>query len=39
MGISYKIENFGWTGWRGVFLTDPDGNTVELVSAGWPVEG
>ena len=38
-GISYTVQDFGWIGWRGVFLTDPDGNTVELVSAGWPVEG
>ncbi|AKI00268.1 lactoylglutathione lyase-like lyase [Hoeflea sp. IMCC20628] len=37
-GISYKIEEFSWIGWRGVFLTDPDGNTVELVSANWPVK-
>jgi catechol 2,3-dioxygenase-like lactoylglutathione lyase family enzyme len=34
-GIAYTIEEFPWIGWRGVFLTDPDGNTVELVSAGW----
>jgi catechol-2,3-dioxygenase len=36
-GVAYSIEEFGWIGWRGVFLKDPDGNTVELVSAGWPV--
>tara|TARA_R110002020_G_scaffold34066_18_gene103613 strand:+ start:4832 stop:5293 length:462 start_codon:yes stop_codon:yes gene_type:complete len=36
-GISYHVQSFDWIGWRGVFLTDPDGNTVELVSAGWPV--
>jgi catechol 2,3-dioxygenase-like lactoylglutathione lyase family enzyme len=35
--IPYRIEEFGWIGWRGVFLSDPDGNTVELVSAGWQV--
>lgn len=35
--IGYRIEEFRWIGWRGVFLTDPDGNTVELVSAGWPI--
>ncbi|WP_420409698.1 VOC family protein [Hoeflea sp.] len=34
--IPYRIEEFSWIGWRGVFLSDPDGNTVELVSAGWP---
>ncbi|MEM5472484.1 VOC family protein [Hoeflea sp. AS60] len=37
--ISYRIEQFAWAGWRGVFVTDPDGNTVELVSAGWPLNG
>ncbi len=37
--IPYTIEHFRWIGWRGVFLTDPDGNTIELVSAGWPVNG
>jgi len=30
--ITYRIEEFGWIGWRGVFLHDPDGNTVELVA-------
>ncbi|WP_422370426.1 VOC family protein [Hoeflea sp.] len=35
--IPYRTEEFAWIGWRGVFLSDPDGNTVELVSAGWPV--
>lgn len=28
----YSIELFDWIGWRGVFTTDPDGNTVELVA-------
>lgn len=37
--VDYKTEDFEWVGWRGVFVTDPDGNTVELVSAGWPVKG
>lgn len=32
LGQPYKIENFGWIGWRGVFTTDPEGNTVELVA-------
>ena len=31
-GIAYRIEEFAWIGWRGVFLNDPDGNTVELVA-------
>ena len=30
--IAYRIEDFSWIGWRGVFLKDPDGNTVELVA-------
>ena len=28
----YRIEHFGWVGWRGVFTQDPEGNTVELVA-------
>lgn len=28
----YKIEGFGWIGWRGVFTNDPEGNTVEIVA-------
>ncbi|MEM7268016.1 MAG: VOC family protein [Pseudomonadota bacterium] len=31
-GLSYKVQDFGWIGWRGVFTTDPEGNTVELVA-------
>ena len=30
--MPYRVETFPWIGWRGVFLTDPDGNTVELVA-------
>ncbi|MEM0976595.1 MAG: VOC family protein [Pseudomonadota bacterium] len=30
--IPYVVEDFGWVGWRGVFVKDPDGNTVELVA-------
>jgi len=30
--IPYRIERFDWVGWRGVFLRDPEGNTVELVA-------
>lgn len=33
LGIDYEIETFSWIGWRGLFLRDPDGNTVELVAA------
>jgi catechol 2,3-dioxygenase-like lactoylglutathione lyase family enzyme len=29
----YRIEDFDWIGWRGVFTSDPEGNTVELVAA------
>jgi catechol 2,3-dioxygenase-like lactoylglutathione lyase family enzyme len=28
----YRIEHFGWVGWRGIFTRDPEGNTVELVA-------
>jgi catechol 2,3-dioxygenase-like lactoylglutathione lyase family enzyme len=31
-GIPYRVERFGWVGWRGVFAQDPEGNTVELVA-------
>lgn len=31
-GIIYRVERFDWIGWRGVFTTDPEGNTVELVA-------
>jgi len=31
-GIDYNIQEFAWIGWRGVFTTDPEGNTVELVA-------
>lgn len=31
-GQDYRIEEFAWIGWRGVFTQDPEGNTVELVA-------
>ena len=31
-GVPFRIEHFDWIGWRGLFLTDPEGNTVELVA-------
>ena len=31
-GIDYRVQQFGWIGWRGIFTTDPEGNTVELVA-------
>jgi catechol 2,3-dioxygenase-like lactoylglutathione lyase family enzyme len=30
--IACRISEFRWIGWRGVFVCDPDGNTVELVA-------
>lgn len=33
IGQPYRVEEFDWIGWRGVFTTDPEGNTVELVAA------
>jgi catechol 2,3-dioxygenase-like lactoylglutathione lyase family enzyme len=32
LGQSYRVEQFGWIGWRGIFTEDPEGNTVELVA-------
>ena len=32
-GHETSTAAFDWTGWRGLFLHDPDGNTVELVAA------
>lgn len=32
LGLDYKVEHFGWVGWRGIFTNDPEGNTVELVA-------
>ncbi len=31
-GIASRVEAFEWIGWRGLFINDPDGNTVELVA-------
>lgn len=31
-GVPWRVEVFPWIGWRGVFVHDPDGNTVELVA-------
>ncbi len=33
IGQPCRVEEFDWIGWRGVFTTDPEGNTVELVAA------
>lgn len=32
-GVEARVEVFGWIGWRGIFLRDPEGNTVEFVAA------
>jgi catechol 2,3-dioxygenase-like lactoylglutathione lyase family enzyme len=31
-GVEHHVEEFGWIGWRGVFASDPEGNTVEIVA-------
>ncbi|MEM1232658.1 MAG: VOC family protein [Pseudomonadota bacterium] len=31
-GIANSVQHFDWIGWRGVFIKDPDGNTVEFVA-------
>ena len=33
-GVDYTVEHFDWIGWRGVFVRDPEGNTVEFVAGG-----
>lgn len=37
-GRPHRIEHFDWVGWRGIFVDDPEGNTVELV-ARLPADG
>jgi len=32
IGQPFRVEHFGWVGWRGIFTEDPEGNTVELVA-------
>ncbi len=32
LGHDLRWQDFPWIGWRGLFLRDPDGNTVELVA-------
>lgn len=32
LGLRHREEIFDWIGWRGVFVEDPEGNTVELVA-------
>ena len=31
-GMEAHFQEFDWIGWRGVFVQDPEGNTVELVA-------
>ncbi len=31
-GLAPVVQVFDWIGWRGVFVKDPEGNTVELVA-------
>ena len=31
LGLSVETAVFEWTGWRSLFVSDPEGNTVELV--------
>ena len=32
-GRACRIEQHRWISWRGVFVPDPEGNSVELVAA------
>ncbi len=31
--IDYQVQIFDWIGWQGIFIRDPEGNTVEFVAA------
>ncbi len=31
--VDYQEQVFDWIGWRGIFIKDPEGNTVEFVAA------
>ena len=31
--IPFQTQIFDWVGWRGIFIRDPEGNTVEFVAA------
>ena len=31
LGLTVETVVFEWTGWRSLFMSDPEGNTVELV--------
>jgi len=30
--IEFEVRHFNWIGWRGIFTTDPEGNSVEMVA-------
>ena len=32
-GLNPETNAHGWIGWRSIYISDPDGNTVELVAA------
>ncbi|MEO0909089.1 MAG: VOC family protein [Pseudomonadota bacterium] len=32
-GVEHQEQVFDWIGWRGIFIKDPEGNTVEFVAA------
>ncbi len=32
LNLPWREQTFDWIGWRGVFVNDPEGNTVELVA-------
>lgn len=31
--IDYTVQVFDWIGWQGIFIEDPEGNTIEFVAA------
>lgn len=33
-GVPFQVQQFDWVGWRGIFVSDPEGNTVEFVAGG-----
>lgn len=37
-GVAHRTEEFEWIGWRGVFISDPEGNTVEFVAGAKSVQ-
>ncbi|MEM1374293.1 MAG: VOC family protein [Pseudomonadota bacterium] len=35
-GVPFSVQHFDGIGWRGIFIKDPEGNTVEFVAGGHP---